>query len=272
MNERTLQLLEFPKVLDLLAKHAFSEPGREACLALGPHPDAATVSRENRVLAEAFAWFGESGYKSADFPPLEGLFDVIEERRSHLDLDDLAGLKAVLAEAHRALETFGTPESAARSGRDLRWPLLAGEAWAVKFPEKSWSGLRRCLSEQGQLKDESSPELMAARAGIREVHKQCIKKVKAYVLENNLTNYLQDDYVTISSDRYVLPLKASYKTKLPGIIHDYSQTGETCYFEPMFLVDINNQAQEIRQEERAAEREVLRLLTSFASDEFDQLK
>lgn len=272
MNERTLNLLEFPKVLDLLAKHAFSEPGREACLALGPHPDTQTVSRENRVLAEAFAWFGETGHKPVDFPPLAGLFAVIQESRAHLDLDDLAGLKAVLTEAHRALDVFGSPESVAQSGRDLRWPLLAGEAWAVKFPEKSWSGLKRCLSEQGQLKDESSPELMAARAGIREVHKQCIKKVKAYVLEHNLTNYLQDDYVTISSDRYVLPLKSSYKTKLPGIIHDYSQTGETCYFEPMFLVDINNQAQEIRQEERAAEREVLRLLTSFARDEFDQLK
>ncbi|TVM15844.1 endonuclease MutS2 [Oceanidesulfovibrio indonesiensis] len=271
MNERTLNLLEFPKVLDLLAKHAFSEPGREACLALRPHPDAYTVARENRVLGEAFAWFGDTGHKPADFPPLDGLFSVIEESRTHLDLDDLAGLKAVLAEARRALDEFGTPENAAQSGRDLRWPLLAGEAWAVKFPEKSWSGLRRCLSEQGHLKDESSPELMAARAGIREVHKQCIKKVKAYVLENNLTNYLQDDYVTISSDRYVLPLKSSYKTKLPGIIHDYSQTGETCYFEPIFLVDINNQAQEIRQEERAAEREVLRLLTSFARDEFDQL-
>ncbi|QJT08206.1 endonuclease MutS2 [Oceanidesulfovibrio marinus] len=272
MNERTLKLLEFPSVLSLLAKHAMSEPGREACLALGPYPDVQTVSRENRVLAEAFAWFGESEHKPTDFPPLEGLFDVIEEGRSHLDLDDLSGLKATLAEARRSLDVFGTPEAAAQTGRDLRWPLLAGEAWAVRFPEKTWSGLRRCLSEQGHLKDESSPELMAARAGIREVHKQCIKRVKAYVLDNNLTNYLQDDYVTISSDRYVLPLKASYKTKLPGIIHDYSQTGETCYFEPLFLVEINNQAQEIRQEERAAEREVLRLLTSFARDEYDQLK
>ena len=78
--------------------------------------------------------------------------------------------------------------------------------------------------------------------------------------------------MTISSDRYVLPLKTSYKGKLPGIIHDYSQTGETCYFEPLFLVELNNSLQELKQEERQAEQKLLDFLTGLAREEQQQLR
>ena len=63
--------------------------------------------------------------------------------------------------------------------------------------------------------------------------------------------------MTLSSDRYVLPLKANFKGRMQGIIHDWSQTGETCYFEPMFLVEINNRLQELKREEREEEHKVL---------------
>ncbi len=267
MNQRTLTLLEFPDVLALLAEHAASEPGREACLAIAPLQGAEAVRRENRTLDEAMAWLARSEYAPADFPPLEGLLAFLRKPSGVLDLDDLVALKAVLAHARRALDAFGDPAEAARRGDDHAFPLLSAEAWATAWPGMTASGVKRCVSDMGQLKDESSPQLMAARAAIREVHSQCLKKVKAWVLENNLTHYLQDDYVTIASDRYVLPMKSSFKTKLPGVIHDYSQTGETCYFEPLFLVDLNNSAQELRQEERQAERQVLELLTGFAREE-----
>ncbi len=61
-----------------------------------------------------------------------------------------------------------------------------------------------------------------------------------------MQQYLQDDFMTISSDRYVLPLKANFKGRMQGVIHDWSQTGETCYFEPIFLVEINNRLQELK--------------------------
>lgn len=66
--------------------------------------------------------------------------------------------------------------------------------------------------------------------------------------------------MTLSSDRYVLPLKANFKGRMQGIIHDWSQTGETCYFEPMFLVEINNRLQELKHEEREEEQKVLAYL------------
>ena len=69
--------------------------------------------------------------------------------------------------------------------------------------------------------------------------------------------------MTLASDRYVLPLKANFKGRMQGIIHDYSQAGDTFYFEPYFLVELNNDLQEYKQEERAEEQKVLRFLSEL---------
>ncbi|MFP5258977.1 MAG: endonuclease MutS2, partial [Acidobacteriota bacterium] len=117
------------------------------------------------------------------------------------------------------------------------------------------------------LRDESSPELFSVRQEIRTIHQTILNKVKEFISERDLGPLLQDDYVTISSDRYVLPLRANFKGRLPGIVHDYSQTGETIYVEPFFLVEINNRLQELKNEEREAEARVMAFLTGLARDE-----
>ena len=81
----------------------------------------------------------------------------------------------------------------------------------------------------------------------------CTRKVRDFFQNKYLSVILKDDYLTIYSYRYVLALKNNFKGRLKGIVHDYSQTGETCYFEPYFLVDLNNSLQELRREERAEE-------------------
>lgn len=108
---------------------------------------------------------------------------------------------------------------------------------------------------------------MSVRQEIRSIHQRCTKRVKDFVLQENLSQALQDEFMTVSSDRYVLPIKANYKNRTKGIIHDYSQTGETCYFEPIFLVETNNRLQELKREERAEEYKVLEYLTSLVREE-----
>jgi len=105
------------------------------------------------------------------------------------------------------------------------------------------------------------------RQEIRSIHQTIMTRVKETIGEKNLGPFLQDDYVTISSDRYVLPLRANFKGRIPGIIHDYSQTGETVYVEPFFLVEVNNRLQELKKEEREAEAKVMAFLTGLARDE-----
>lgn len=260
MESRTLQLLEFPKVLKALAGFAVSEPGAAACLRLAPSPDLAHIRGQSRLCEQAQSWFRDSGFRLAAFPPLDGLFFAIKAPNALLDQDDLVALGSVLAQARAAKASL---EAAPGQGNEEFQALASRQPW----PEKTAQAINRCLDVEGRIRDESSPELYAVREAVRGIHQKCTKKVKDFILAEDLSHYLQDEFMTVSSDRYVLPLKSNFKGRIQGIIHDYSQTGETCYFEPMFLVEINNSLQELKREEREEERKVLALLTDLVRRE-----
>ncbi|THB64042.1 MAG: endonuclease MutS2 [Desulfovibrio sp.] len=279
MEHRSLQLLEFPQVLEHVAAFAASEAGADACRALMPRVGSADldISRlrtENDLLRQLRDWRGRTGFTSGDFPQLDGLFAFLATPSGVVDQDGLFALRSVLAQAREGLRAIlgEDEESPQAAATPSPWPLLADRAASVAWPAKLWSGLRRCLSDDGHLRDESSPELMSARSEIRRILQQCTKKARDFIQSQNLSHFLQDDFMTISSDRFVLPLKANFKGRFPGVVHDYSQTGETCYFEPLFLVDLNNTLQALKQEEREAERQVLIYLSSLARDESPSLR
>lgn len=260
MEPRTLHLLEFPKILREFSGFAVSEPGAVACLAVAPYPTAEAVRSQLTLLDQALRWVRESGFRLAAFPDFASFFPQLDISHRVLDQDALYALSLTLEQARHArdlLEPF----------RERGWGELFEAVAGAPWPQATWSGLKRCLDQDGRLKDESSPGLFSVRQEIRSIHQKCTKRVKDFVLAENISQYLQDDYITISSDRYVLPLKVNFKNRFPGIIHDYSQTGETCYFEPMFLVEINNTLQELKREERVEERKVLEYLTGLIRQE-----
>ncbi|GAB6125417.1 endonuclease MutS2 [Humidesulfovibrio idahonensis] len=260
MEPRTLHLLEFPKVLRELSGFAVSEPGAAACLALTPYQTAEAVRSQLTLLDQALRWIRESGFRLAAFPDFASFFPELDVSHRVLEQDALYALSLTLEQARHARDLL---EPFQERGWDELFDAVAGAPW----PQATWSGLKRCLDQDGRLKDESSPGLFSVRQEIRGIHQKCTKRVKDFVLAENISQYLQDEYITISSDRYVLPLKVNFKNRFPGIIHDYSQTGETCYFEPMFLVEINNSLQELKREERAEERKVLEYLTGLIRQE-----
>ncbi|MGE4553698.1 MAG: endonuclease MutS2 [Desulfovibrionaceae bacterium] len=265
IQSRTAQLLEFPKVLAALASGAVSEPGAAACLALGPLPHADAVAAETRLAELAAAWLRDTRFSLSPFPDLEGLFDFTARDHRPLDQDALFALAQVLGQARLAREGLTRLDG----GRQAE---LAEVLLAFPWPERTASALNRCLDPEGRIRDESSPELYAVRGEIRSIHQKCTKKVKEVILGHDLSHYLQDEFITLSSDRYVLPLKANFKGRLDGIIHDYSQTGETCYFEPLFLVELNNRLQELKNEEKHEERKILEYLTGLCNAERDAVR
>ncbi|MHC1701380.1 MAG: endonuclease MutS2 [Humidesulfovibrio sp.] len=260
MEPRTLHLLEFPKILKELSGFAVSEPGATACLELRPFAETLSVRLQLTLLDQALRWVRESGFRLVAFPDFGGFFPVLDIPQRNLDLDALFALSATLEQGRIARDLL---EPYAERGWDELTAAVSGAPW----PAATWSALKRCLDQNGHLKDESSPGLFSVRQEIRAIHQKCTKRVKDFVLSENIAQYLQDDFVTVSSDRYVLPLKVNFKNRFPGIIHDYSQTGETCYFEPMFLVEINNALQELKREERVEERKVLEYLTGLVRQE-----
>ena len=269
IHERTLQALEYTKVIDCLAGYCVSETGREAAMRLRPFTRIEDVHHAACLYEQCRTWAGAGGdaaFRMSAFPDVRGVLQEAGAARPRLDLDAFWALREVLRLARRAVDSL-------RQGDAPRqWPDLLALAEGCTLPQQLAPALERCLSDDGFLKDESSPELYLVRTELRRLHQSCMRKVKDYAIQYNMLAYLQDEFMTLASDRYVLPLKANFKGRMQGIIHDWSQTGETCYFEPMFLVEINNRLQELKRQEREEENRVLQYLADLLRAEMPGMR
>ncbi len=263
MDQNTLSLLEFSKVLEHLSIYCLSEAGKREVLSLVPCGERDELSFVKGVLQEGFSLKEEIVSLLRPFPPLEGVFDHIR-RGEPLDEDGLWGVRSFL-EVAKGVYSF-----LSSLGED--YPHLTSLLSSCSWPRRAFQGLSRCLDPSGEIRDESTPELLSIRGEIRKLQRQCTKKVNDFLFQEDLSHMLQDEYLTISSDRYVIALKSNFKGRIKGIIHDYSQSGETCYFEPLFLVELNNKLQELRQREREEKNRILRYLTSLISQEDFQIR
>ena len=285
MQNRSLNMLEFGKVLEHLASFAVSDAGREACLAILPQCSLAEIEQQAKLFDETRLWQQYSNFKLTNFPDLAGVISFLSRSGEFLDMDALWAVRAVLMQAREVEQTLlgsgvgsgvgsglTSGKNSAPNKADEYWPLLKSLFLSYPMPHSTISALLRCISDDGLLNDQSSPELALIRGEVRAIHQQCTRKVKEFAKNNNITQYLQEEFMTLSSDRYVLPFKSSFKSQLDGIIHDYSQTGETCYFEPFFLVTLNNKLQELKKEEREEERKVLRYISGIIRSEESALK
>lgn len=269
IHARTLNALEFHRIADHLAALCLSGVGRERAEAIAPLENAEAVTLASRIYEEAADWAsrpatGGAVFCVGAFPDVSGLLRAASTSRAHAfqpDVDAFWALREVLRLAKEAHASIAQPEAA------TRWPHLLAMADSSPLPVQLTAALLRCISDDGLLRDESSPELYRLRGELRRLHQSCMHKVKDFAQQYNMLAYLQDEFMTLSSDRYVLPLKANFKGRMQGIIHDWSQTGETCYFEPMFLVEINNRLQELKREEREEERKVLTYLRTLLEAE-----
>ena len=262
IHARTLQALEFHRIKEHLAALCISSAGHAQALALLPLMDVAAVENAAHLYEEFCYWSecsaeGNSAFNLTAFPDISALFAAAKSKagqRLSPDIDAFWALREVLCLAKEAHASIAVPDGV------KRWPHLLQLSESTPVPAQLTAALLRCISDDGLLRDESSPELYRLRAELRQLHQRCLHKVKDFAQQYNIVAYLQDEFITLSSDRYVLPLKASYKGRMQGIIHDWSQTGETCYFEPLFLVEINNRLQELKREEREEERNILTYL------------
>lgn len=276
IHKRTLEALEFGKIKAYFTGLCISEAGRKLAAELAPLSGAKEAEDAIKLYNEARTWIAEPGpqkYVLATVPNIAPLLDRIEpgnsehyRSRFYVDLDSFWALREMLREAKKAVESIDT-ESA-----PIKWPALLDLSQKSPLPDQLLAALNRCISDDGLLKDQSSPELFRLRSEMRSLHQNCLRRVKDYANQYNMAPYLQDEFMTLASDRYVLPLKANFKGRMQGVIHDWSQTGETCYFEPIFLMEVNNRLQELKHEEREEEHRILEYLGNLLEMDLEGVK
>ena len=243
------EALELGVVLRLIASLARTPPGRAAVLSLAPATEAAEVRRLLAETDEAIGFKIRHGGL-----PLGGLEDVapllaaLEEAGGAGSPEEFRPIvrAARAAEAVRkALAKAGSPHLAVRESRLPSFETLLAHA-------------ARLFGADGLLRDDASPALAGARSKLRRRRGEVSRQLEKILGER--ADSLGDAVVVMRNDRYCLPVLASARSRVPGIVHDRSGSGQTVFVEPLEVIEANNDLALLAAEER---REIERLLTEF---------
>jgi DNA mismatch repair protein MutS2 len=259
LRRRDLTTLEFPRVLDAIARDARSAAGRAAVLALEPTTDAAEAERRLDTLAEVVALVREAGRPpTADLPDAAPALAAAAPEGAALEPRRLADVRGLLAAARSARAWLRRdPE---------RLPSLAARAAVLPDLRGLERALARTLDETGQVRDDASPELAAARALTRELRREMEERLQRFVRDPAMGDVVAEDYVTLRGGRFVVPVRTAAAASVAGVVQDRSTSGETVFLEPLFAVELNNRMLLAQKDEEAAEWRVRAELTALVRE------
>lgn len=254
MDDKYLQTLEFPKILERLSQHTAFSAGRDLTLDLKPSPDLEEAQRRQRETSEARKLLEVKTDLS-----LGGVRDVRPFLKN-------AGLGATLLPTElldiRTTLISGRTLKRAITRLAAQFPLLAARASGIEECAQVVVEIGRCISDRGEVVDAASQALARIRRELREAHERLLGKLNRIVTSPANASFLQEPLVTQRGGRYVIPLKTEFKGRIPGVVHDQSASGATLFIEPLATVELNNHWRELQLEE---EREVERILTALSA-------
>ncbi len=250
LDDRTLEVLEFPAVIDRLSRLTAFSGGREAALALRPVVDRDEVVRRQRVTAEA-VHLGQLGIEVS----LGGARDIrsLAERAERgqvltaAELLDVADASRAAVTVQRALVRL-QPEA----------PLLANIAGGIGEIAPVSALINGAIDDSGTVRNDASPELRQIRHEVGKAHDQLQQRMQTMAASSSLRPALQEPIVTIRDGRYVLPVKSEMRSAVRGVVHDSSASGATVYIEPMAVVELGNRWRELQVQEQHEVDRILR--------------
>ncbi len=216
MNERNIRVLEFPKILEMLAALAVTDPGREAARALMPSGDAATVRRWQAETEEATTVMAYTGGN-----PMAYFTDV----RPFLKLAKAGGTlspKALLQVAD-ALKASRTVRGTLVTDREDT-PYLTEMGSRLATNRSLEEEIFDAIISEDEISDHASPELYDIRRKMRTLNDRVRDRLNGIIRSATMQKYLMDAIVTMRNGRYVVPVKAECRASVPGIVHDQSGT------------------------------------------------
>lgn len=255
MDEKTLSVLEYPKVLERLAGYASFSLSAEFARALKPTNDLVEASRRQSITSEARFLLSTS----ADVT-VGGARDI----RSHVDLARRSGV----LDSPSLLDIKNTLVSARTLARGLerqadQIPNLTAIAVRMPPPSGLVDAISRAISERGDVLDSASDRLGNIRRELKVAHERLLSRLERIINDPRHAPMLQENIITQRNGRYVIPLRAEFKGRIRSIIHDQSSSGATLFIEPLVTVELNNQWHELQLAERDEERRILAELSAM---------
>ncbi len=263
MHHKSILTLEYPKILEKVAKEAAFSASKELVMALQPTPDLEEAQQRLAYTTEAYQ---------------------LLELHNNASIQGARDIRPLLSRAAREgmlfpsdlLEVLATIRSAMHVARLLekldaeKFPLLQGLGADIPQRPHIARRIEETISEEGKVLDTASPTLRKLRFDIRGANQRLQDRLRTLV--NEFGHALQEPIVTIRNDRYVIPVRAESRGQVRGIVHDQSASGATVFVEPMVVVELNNKLRQLQIEEQQEIERILRVLSNEIGHEADALE
>ncbi len=249
MDEKTLNTLEYFKILERLAGYCAFAASADKARALRPLSHIEDARARQAETSEAVQLL----VTHADLT-IGGARDVrapvdLALHGGVLDPSDLLDIKSTLVAGRNLARTFDRLQS--------QYPRLYAMAALLPPPGGLVDAITRTLSDRGDVLDSASERLANIRRDLRVAHDRLMTKLQRMVNDPNTTPFLQEALITQRDGRYVLPLRSEFKGRVKAIIHDQSASGATLFVEPLAVVELNNEFRELELAERDEVRRIL---------------
>lgn len=260
MNDKVLRVLEFTKIKNELKQYAITKSAKEMVLSLKPYDSLYDVVEHLEETNEALELIMKKGN-----PPFEGFYDIKDgivrgEKGGVLNAGTLLKIGNMLRVSRRMSEFLKRKEE------EESYKILEDLAIGLVTIKGLENSISNAIVGEDEIADKASSTLYGIRRSLKEKNSSVREKVNAIVRSNS--QYLQDNLYTMRGDRYVIPVKAEYKSQVPGLVHDQSSTGATLFIEPMGLVNLNNEIKELMLKER---EEINRILEALSKAVYENI-
>jgi DNA mismatch repair protein MutS2 len=255
--DRSLRVLEWPKVQEDLLGCCQWAGGIEVLESFGPLPEVDEVEERQNVIREAVTLEseGNSRHLGGMTDPRPWLKAALKSKV--LTIDQLLDVELLCSVSKDVFVMM-------KGRKDL--PRLKDLVETVVPHPRLEQKLRRSIARDGKITDDASRALRKIRAAVREAESKLQNSLQSLLRHPELSKTYQEPIVTQRDGRFVIPVKSEYKGRFPGLVIDQSSTGSTLFMEPYIAV---NQGNDLRQKKLAEQRECHRILVELSGSVAD---
>lgn len=261
MNEKSLRVLEFNKIIDKLKTKASSSLGLKHIENLKPSNNFDEVKNTLFETSEAQSILIKRGLVSMD-----GIHDIEDKaKRAHVGATLDPGALLKIADCLRVARTLKKSLEGSEE-EEFNYPIIQAYTNALYTYRDIEDRIYTSIIGESEISDNASTTLRTIRRRIVQKNQSIRSKLNSIISSTTYQKYLQDNIISMRGDRFVIPVKAEYRSSVSGIVHDQSSSGATLFIEPMSIVEMNNELRKLKLDEQEEIERILAELSAMVGE------
>lgn len=267
MNDKSLKVLEFNKIKELLIGKAESQLGKDLAKKIVPLTDIKEIEVLQKETDEALSLLLQRGN-----PPLYGINSIsVEIKRVEIGGSLTPGGLLKISDSLRVSRGLKNYIRETQEDKSPNYVIIEGLVEELRSFKNIEDDINNAIINENEISDNASSTLRNIRRQIISKNDAIKDKLNSIISSQSQKKYLQDSIVTMREGRYVIPVKQENRGSVPGLIHDMSSSGATVFVEPMAVVELNNQLRELEAKEREEIERILAELSNLVASESESI-